>query len=69
MFFVRCLAWLLALLSLSALTSAQPSPNVQKRISAAIKNAANQTNPDYTAFVNPFIGTGQYCFLDESLKR
>ena len=29
--------------------------DVQKRISAA---AAGQSNPDYTAFVNPFIGTG-----------
>jgi hypothetical protein len=37
---------------------AQPSPDVQKRISAAIRNAAGQSNPDYSAFVNPFIGTG-----------
>lgn len=37
---------------------AQPSPSVQKRISAAIASAANQSHPDYTAFVNPFIGTG-----------
>lgn len=37
---------------------AQPSPDVQRRISAAIKAAANSTNIDYTAFVNPFIGTG-----------
>ena len=37
---------------------AQPSPDVQKRISAAIASAANQSHPDYTAFVNPFIGTG-----------
>ena len=39
-------------------TKAQPSPDQQKRIAAAIKAAANQSNPDYTAFVNPFIGTG-----------
>lgn len=45
-------------LSLSGLVASQPSPAVQKRISAAIKNAAHQTNLDYTAFVNPFIGTG-----------
>ena len=40
---------------------AQPSPEVQQRISAAIAAAANQTNGtiDYTAFVNPFIGTGE----------
>ena len=37
---------------------AQPSPAVQQRISAAIAAAANQSHPDYTAFVNPFIGTG-----------
>ena len=37
---------------------AQPSPAVQIRISAAIAAAANRSHPDYTAFVNPFIGTG-----------
>lgn len=37
---------------------AQPSPDLQQRISAAIAAAANQSHPDYTAFVNPFIGTG-----------
>lgn len=40
------------------LARAQPSPEVQKRIDKAIKDAANKTNLDYTAFVNPFIGTG-----------
>lgn len=44
----------------SSLIKGQPSPDQQKRIAAAIKAAANQTNPDYTAFVNPFIGTGGY---------
>ncbi|KAI0044234.1 glycoside hydrolase family 92 protein [Auriscalpium vulgare] len=39
---------------------AQPSPDVQKRISAAIEAAANSTSIDYTAFVNPFIGTDNY---------
>ncbi|KAJ3502040.1 hypothetical protein NLJ89_g9066 [Agrocybe chaxingu] len=39
---------------------AQPSPELQKRISAAIAAAANQSNPDYTAFVNPFIGTDDF---------
>ncbi|EKM54203.1 glycoside hydrolase family 92 protein [Phanerochaete carnosa HHB-10118-sp] len=50
----------LAVLLLSAFTSvwAQPSPQVQKGISQAIKNAANATgNIDYTQFVNVFIGT------------
>ncbi len=35
---------------------AQPSPDVQRRISAAIGNGSGTI--DYTAFVNPFIGTG-----------
>ncbi|KAH9484970.1 putative secreted glycosidase [Psilocybe cubensis] len=38
----------------------QPSPNVQKRISQAIAAASKQTNLDYTAFVNPFIGTDNF---------
>lgn len=38
---------------------AQPSPEVQKRISAAIASAANESTIDYTEFVNPFIGTGR----------
>lgn len=38
---------------------AQPSPDVQKRISAAIAAAANASTIDYTEFVNPFIGTGR----------
>jgi hypothetical protein len=41
---------------------AQPSPDVQRRISAAIQ-AAIVDGPgtiDYTAFVNPFIGTGTF---------
>lgn len=42
----------------ASVVKAQPSPSLQKRISEAIANAANATNPDYTAFVNPFIGTG-----------
>lgn len=52
-------ALLLSILLIS-LTNAQPSPALQNRITAAIKNAANQSNPDYTAFVNPFIGTGEH---------
>jgi hypothetical protein len=39
---------------------AQPSPDVQRRISAAIQAAISNGSGtiDYTAFVNPFIGTG-----------
>ncbi|KAF9055676.1 glycoside hydrolase family 92 protein [Panaeolus papilionaceus] len=37
--------------------NAQPSPQVQKRISAAIAATSHNAQPDYTAFVNPFIGT------------
>ena len=48
----------IAFLSTFSSTWAQPSPKVQKRITAAIKAAANQTsNIDYTQFVNVFIGT------------
>lgn len=41
---------------------AQPSPEVQKRISAAIKAAgnSNSTSIDYTQFVNVFIGTDNF---------
>jgi len=48
-----------AVAALAASVHAQPSPEVQKRITAAIKAAANEPNPDLTAFVNPFIGTGE----------
>ncbi|KAF5322756.1 hypothetical protein D9619_001318 [Psilocybe cf. subviscida] len=51
------LSVLVALLA-STFVHAQPSPDVQKRISAAIADAAKaKTQPDYTSFVNPFIGT------------
>ncbi|KAJ6521933.1 glycoside hydrolase family 92 protein [Mycena vulgaris] len=39
---------------------AQPAPSVQAGITEAIKNAANATTLDYTAFVNPFIGTDNF---------
>lgn len=40
---------------------AQPSPDVQKRISTAIAAvSANKGTPDYTAFVNPFVGTDNF---------
>ncbi|KAJ3538305.1 hypothetical protein NM688_g6540 [Phlebia brevispora] len=54
---------LLAVLASSwlALVRAQPSPQVQKRITQAIKAAANATsNVDYTQFVNVFIGTDNF---------
>jgi hypothetical protein len=50
-----------ALPVLGAVVRAQPNPQVQKNITAAIKAAAtaNEINPvDYTKFVNPFVGTG-----------
>jgi len=50
---------MLALLLCVYLVAAQPSPEQQKRIAAAIQDAAHNPNPDYTAFVNPFIGTGE----------
>jgi hypothetical protein len=42
----------------AAVAVAQPSPEVQANISAAIKAASQGGAVDYTAFVNPFIGTG-----------
>lgn len=40
--------------------AAQPSPDVQAKISEAIQDAIDSptSNPDYASFVNPFIGTG-----------
>lgn len=59
----RFVSALVPILACFYLVGAQPNPAQQKRIAAAIKTAANQSNPDYTAFVNPFIGTGEptYC--------
>ena len=53
--------WLLVASVFVSVVWAQPSPEVQKRIDKAIKDAANKTNLDYTAFVHPFIGTGLAC--------
>ncbi|KIJ39475.1 glycoside hydrolase family 92 protein [Sphaerobolus stellatus SS14] len=39
---------------------AQPTPAQQKRITKAIKNAANNQTVDWTQFVNPFIGTDNF---------
>ncbi|OJA12651.1 hypothetical protein AZE42_08696 [Rhizopogon vesiculosus] len=53
--------WLLASVAAACIgaTYAQPAPAAQARISAAIEAAqkSNSTDIDYTAFVNPFIGT------------
>ncbi|KAI0310652.1 glycoside hydrolase family 92 protein [Amylostereum chailletii] len=51
---------LLLAVGAAVVVRAQPSPEVQKRISAAIKAAANASTIDYTAFVNPFIGTDNF---------
>ncbi|TFK44237.1 glycoside hydrolase family 92 protein [Crucibulum laeve] len=59
-FLSKVLAVVPLLLTLTSTVHAQPSPALQKRISAAIKAAANQTQLDYTAFVNPFIGTDNF---------
>lgn len=57
-------ARLLVTLACVGATLAQPSPKVQERITAAIKatKTSNSTDLDYTAFVNPFIGTGEIEF-------
>jgi len=54
-------------LAACSLVRAQPSPEVQRRISAAIQAAIiNESSIiDYTAFVNPFIGTGTSLALTE----
>ena len=54
--------WVLAAIALFGGVHAQPSPDVQKRISAAIEKAgqSNSTNVDYTQFVNVFIGTDNF---------
>jgi hypothetical protein len=43
--------WLFIATVFISVVRAQPSPKVQKRIDKAIKDAANKTNLDYTAFV------------------
>ncbi|KAI0072512.1 glycoside hydrolase family 92 protein [Panus rudis PR-1116 ss-1] len=61
---LRGLSWLLLFtLSTSSwlVAHAQPSPQVQKRITKAIKAVKpNTTNIDYTQFVNVFIGTDNF---------
>ncbi|KZT22603.1 glycoside hydrolase family 92 protein [Neolentinus lepideus HHB14362 ss-1] len=56
---LHALALLLSISAGLVLVSAQPSPRVQERISAAIA-AAKGGSVNYTAFVNPFIGTDNY---------
>ncbi len=58
-------SWCTLLLAVTLLSSnyvaSQPAPSLQRRIAAAIHDAANATGPiDYTVFVNPFIGTGAH---------
>ncbi len=51
---------LAVLVAAFSVVRAQPSPDVQRKISAAIQAAIGNGHGtvDYTAFVNPFIGTG-----------
>ncbi|KAF8502129.1 glycoside hydrolase family 92 protein [Russula emetica] len=58
-FLARSLAVLVAA---CGVVRAQPSPDVQRRISAAIQAAIGNGSGtiDYTAFVNPFIGTDNF---------
>ena len=53
---------LAVLVAACSVVRAQPSPDVQRRISAAIEAAIinGSSTIDYTAFVNPFIGTGTF---------
>ena len=54
--------WVFAAAALSGVVRGQPSPDVQRRISAAIQNASESHSPvvDYTQFVNVFIGTDNF---------
>ena len=58
---------LVALVTACSIVRAQPSPDVQRKISAAIQAAIRNGSGtiDYTAFVNPFIGTGTSLPLTE----
>jgi hypothetical protein len=51
---------LAVLVAACSVVHAQPSPDVQRRISTAIQAAIRNGSGtiDYAAFVNPFIGTG-----------
>lgn len=49
---------LLSLTVTPLLSLAQPSPDVQARITQAIADAASDPNPDLSTLVNVFIGTG-----------
>lgn len=53
----RVLSAILLLQAFFVTTVAQPSPEVQQRIFQAIAGAGNSSEIDYSAFVNPFIGT------------
>jgi len=50
------------LVAACSVVRAQPSPEVQRRISAAIQAAIvnGSGTIDYTTFVSPFIGTGTW---------
>jgi hypothetical protein len=61
----------LSLASVVLQIAAQPSPQVQKRITAAIEAvaASNSTDIDYTQFVNVFIGTGMFILSGDREKE
>lgn len=61
-FAVAGLLLLSSVLQWTATVVAQPSPQLQKRISQAIKAAGNlsASEIDYTEFVNVFIGTDNF---------
>lgn len=51
-----------------ATVCAQPAPAQQKRISAAIENAAHNKTIDWTQFVNPFIGDYAFFFCIVNIR-
>ncbi len=57
---------------LASVATAQPSPDVQAKISQAIQDAIDSptSNPNYASFVNPFIGTGRiFCGFVNSVTN
>jgi hypothetical protein len=58
--FLALAAWTWTATNFVTVVNADPSPQVQKDITAAIKAAASGNGTvDYTKFVNPFVGTGE----------
>jgi hypothetical protein len=68
--FLALAAWTWTATNLVNVVNADPSPDVQKNITAAIKAVASGNGTvDYTKFVNPFVGTGKNPWLSYAALR